>query len=1385
MFHDHQTFHYCFSPPTLNNESSSNSLINNKSPVIPICDISSIKTNSFKSTPSSDDSYNKNTVESSSNHQMQKNVLHSTYAEAIESECLEHYEINLERYKDERDAIQKKTFTKWVNQHLSKTNKTVEDLFFDLRDGRNLIDLLELLSAENLSRENGRTRFHRIQNVQSCLEFLRRRNIRLVNIRPEDIVDGNGKLTLGLIWTIILNFQVSAVINYQQKAQRRQDITVHISATTSPNNKIINSQQDEGVHYSQTTSRLVHDSSILQRERETSSPEPSFSSEARTTTSARDALLAWARRVISTYHPEVDVQNFSSNWRNGFAFVAILHYFRPEVVNWEKVLQLSARERLQFAFDTFESEYGIAKLLDPEDVCDVETPDERSLITYVSMLHNRLVNEPKGGYDDVISRLTRGIGITNEKLDHLLVRIDNVNVAEERGERFEILERQVREIVDDLHLLKPPIDELFSDVEILRQQRHSQTADLNKQVVGLEQRRAAYLGRLEDGIMTRLGIRPKAQFVTERVTSTTTADGGSLAYKGNAFRRVEDAIQWIRDRTYKLNTMQFSETLEMLEQMFEKQKLDNRDIQDFRQTVDECIARQAEVSAEDSYDYFELLKILESEYQQLRELSAGRMVDLDSLIAFIRAAQLELVWIHEREELEVTRNWSTVQQLDIPMLQNYFKQLLHEIELHEKQFNDVHNQGAALINQRHPAGEVIEVYLRTMQNQWDWLLNLSKCLEGHLRDAYNAKSFLEESDQIEQQMQQQLNHLDQSYNRTDFSLDEGERMLRELDSIREHIQQLHARLLSLSERCSQISPLWQRGERIGRPIPVVSLCEYKSDECTLLDNHDLLHWRIRGMDGVEASIPSVVFRIPPPDPRLSNLLSRFHGQFERLRKLWDRKHHLTRYNMVLSTMRTVRGWDLDTFLSIPPDQRDEIIKALNEDVNKLLAELDPNDPLARRLKDELRLTNEHFYDLLGRAQKGPEPNYANEFDAAAVELIRKFEDAFKQLSERAQIRIPSNLEELEHQIREHKIFEDNLQALDVDVSNVKELFRQLPSPTPNQRAKHDLMISRWEEIWDLCRMYVERLKALENVLKSVDEVSDIVRRHEVTLSSFDDMPAALERLRGVHAQLVELLMVLQQQRSIVENLNKDTAQIRSHVARTRLGVQHHSDVDQLEELVTNLTVRWDNVNSQVTDRLRIAEEAQQTQMVYRSQYDEELQWLDRVEATINSLRRPEDLRPEELQGQLDQLTAEYAQLQEHTATIEAINKEGGKFIRDARSYDIKLAQYHDNIISAHGQRIKDEFRRQIPQPKNGAQIVTEELEALNRRFAQLSSVILERKNIVNVLIQNWRRKQQVDKLSLFELLLKSNYEVLKIELKNYFGIYLICFSLLQLFKGKT
>lgn len=53
-----------------------------------------------------------------------------------------------------------------------------------------------------------------LHNIETVLHFLHCKKIKLVNIRSEDIVDGNPKLTLGLIWTIILHFQVSGLVYF-------------------------------------------------------------------------------------------------------------------------------------------------------------------------------------------------------------------------------------------------------------------------------------------------------------------------------------------------------------------------------------------------------------------------------------------------------------------------------------------------------------------------------------------------------------------------------------------------------------------------------------------------------------------------------------------------------------------------------------------------------------------------------------------------------------------------------------------------------------------------------------------------------------------------------------------------------------------------------------------------------------------------------------------------------------------------------------------------------------------------------------------------------------------------------------------------------------------
>uniref|UniRef100_A0A674K1W1 Calponin-homology (CH) domain-containing protein n=1 Tax=Terrapene triunguis TaxID=2587831 RepID=A0A674K1W1_9SAUR len=51
---------------------------------------------------------------------------------------------------DEREAVQKKTFTKWVNSHLARVSCRISDLYADLRDGYMLTKLLEVLSGEQL-----------------------------------------------------------------------------------------------------------------------------------------------------------------------------------------------------------------------------------------------------------------------------------------------------------------------------------------------------------------------------------------------------------------------------------------------------------------------------------------------------------------------------------------------------------------------------------------------------------------------------------------------------------------------------------------------------------------------------------------------------------------------------------------------------------------------------------------------------------------------------------------------------------------------------------------------------------------------------------------------------------------------------------------------------------------------------------------------------------------------------------------------------------------------------------------------------------------------------------------------------------------------------------
>ncbi|KAI2626523.1 calponin homology domain-containing protein [Hypoxylon sp. NC1633] len=109
--------------------------------------------------------------------------------------------------------VQQKTFTKWMNTKISPRGLVVKDLVTDLSDAVLLIHLLECLSSESLGRyaAKPKLRVQKFENANTALDFIKSRGIQMTNIGAEDVVDGNRKIILGLIWTLILRFTISDI----------------------------------------------------------------------------------------------------------------------------------------------------------------------------------------------------------------------------------------------------------------------------------------------------------------------------------------------------------------------------------------------------------------------------------------------------------------------------------------------------------------------------------------------------------------------------------------------------------------------------------------------------------------------------------------------------------------------------------------------------------------------------------------------------------------------------------------------------------------------------------------------------------------------------------------------------------------------------------------------------------------------------------------------------------------------------------------------------------------------------------------------------------------------------------------------------------------------
>jgi dystonin len=127
------------------------------------------------------------------------------------------------------------------------------------------------------------------------------------------------------------------------------------------------------------------------------------------------------------------------------------------------------------------------------------------------------------------------------------------------------------------------------------------------------------------------------------------------------------------------------------------------------------------------------MTILQKAYNELLVLSNKRVSDLHTLNGFITDAHSELSWLKEKEDREVDRNWAESRNMKLQEVEKYYEELMSQLERRETQFSSVQDRGESLIIARHPATAVIQAHMETMQSKWSWLLQLTLCLETHLR----------------------------------------------------------------------------------------------------------------------------------------------------------------------------------------------------------------------------------------------------------------------------------------------------------------------------------------------------------------------------------------------------------------------------------------------------------------------------------------------------------------------------------------------------------------------------------------------------------------------------------------------------------------------------
>ncbi|XP_058116980.1 dystonin isoform X3 [Anopheles coustani] len=1086
---------------------------------------------------------------------------------------------------------------------------------------------------------------------------------------------------------------------------------------------------------------------------------------------AREALLRWARRSTAKY-PGVRVNDFTGSWRDGLAFSALIHRNRPDLIDWRESRSRRPRERLEMAFHVVEKEYGVTRLLDPEDV-DTNEPDEKSMITYLSSLYDVFPEPPQmhplfdmdsqrrvqeyreqaqqllywcrektsllqeRAFPTTLIELKRLLSDLNrfrteevpprqrdkqhlfaiyKELEKYFESIGEVDVETElrpealekawhrlmsaladrdlilqqevqRLERLQKLAEKVqreykhtetvitkietriseesrrierlhpveaKNIVEgldgDIRLLEQPLQEMNDDCHNLKDGRYPQANELHKKVTKLHQRWSQLRTTFHTSLVQKLsGLSYPVQETTitkQTRVVTETRQIGTNPY----FRDVQEYTEWCQSKLKQLHTSDYGSDLPSAKVELERHQHEHKVIDQFHSKIAQCERHVANFTGEEQQLYRQRLSQLQKVYAELLSTSTKRLSDLDALVDFLATATAELSWLNDREQIEVSRDWAD-KNLDLSAVHRYYENLMSELEKREMHFATILDRGEALLVQSHPASKCIEGHLQALQSQWSWLLQLTLCLEVHLKHATDYHSFFDEVREAENWLTKRDEILNSKYSQSEFTLDQGEALLRGMQDIREELNAFGETIAQLQHQATAIVPLKQRKQPVNRQCTVQSICSYKqgnisldkNETCTLLDTSGRVKWRVKTSKGVEGSVHGVCLLLPPPDQEAIEAAERLKRLFDRSVALWQKKQLRLRQNMIFATIKVVKGWDFEQFLAMGAEQRTAIRRALNDDADKLLAEGDPADPQLRRLRREMDEVNRLFDEFEKRARAEEESKQASRiFTEQCISLKTRLEEMARELDHIILSPMPRDLDSLEHTVQILEDYKRRLGGLEPDLKHLQETFRTITLKTPALKKSLDNLMDLWKELNTQAVLHGDRLKLLEGALAGLEDNEQVISDLEGKLSRQLELPSTQDGLYEVYKRLTTIQEAISSQQPEMDKMNDSADQLgRMGVPTKVLG-----DLKRLHSNVERLNLRWNNICGQLAERMRSVETAIGLMKNLQTSIVVEETWVEKQTEKLQSLPTATSAR------ELDQAVIEkFALCEDHLAKL--------------------------------------------------------------------------------------------------------------------------------------